>query len=243
MIPLRSGKWAGGDMKKESIKSKGTYTLRRLFPSLDEKEIERLADAASLLRVRKGQNLFISGDTPKSIYAVANGCLKISRETSDGDSVLLRILRPGQIVGIRELFGEFKYSRTVVALRESEVFSIENKAIIDLIQRYPSISVQFMKIFCLEIARLERRIEHDLYRTARARIAGVIMELHQLFSDEQKLSFEPPLSRRDIAELSDVTPETVSRTLAEFRSQGILDVQGSLFHILDEGALQQEIED
>ncbi len=181
-------------------KARGTYTLRRLFPSLNEDDISVLQNNSSVIKLRRGQNLFISGDTPRAVYAVANGCLKIVRESSEGESVITRIVRPGQIVGIREIFGEFKYSRTSVALKESEVFSIDAQAIMDLIGRSPSVSLQFMKIFCTELARLERRIESDLYRSAKSRVASVLQELYAIFAHDGHTGFEPPLNRRDIAE-------------------------------------------
>ncbi|MFZ9519687.1 MAG: Crp/Fnr family transcriptional regulator [Silvanigrellaceae bacterium] len=224
-------------------KSKGTYTLRRLFPALNEDELARIQDSSSVIRLRKGQNLFIAGDSPRSIYGVANGCLKIVRESTEGESVITRVVRPGNIVGIREVFGEFKYSRTSVALKDSEVISIDAQAVMEMISRSPAVSLQFMKIFCNELARLEKRIENDLYKPAKSRVASVIHELFTVFADEGQTTFEPPLNRRDIAELADVTPETVSRAIADLKQAGILETQGSVFHILDANELQDEAED
>lgn len=223
-------------------RSKGTYTLRRLFPVLDETELATIESHSSVIRLRRGQNLFIAGDSPRSIYGVASGCLKIVRESAEGDTVITRIVRPGHIVGIREVFGEFKYGRTAVALKDGEIFAIDAQAAVALIERVPAISIQFMKIFCNELARLEKRIESDLYKPAKTRVAHVIHELFTIFSDEGQASFEPPLSRKEIAELADVTPETVSRALADFRTAGILETQGPVFHIIDPGALGGESE-
>jgi CRP-like cAMP-binding protein len=169
--------------------------------------------------------------------------LKIVREGPEGESVITRVVRPGNIVGIREVFGEFKYSRTSVALKDSEVFSIDARSIFELLSRSPAVSLQFMKIFCNELARLEKRIENDLYKPARNRVAAVIYELFTLFADEGQTTFEPPLNRRDIAELADVTPETVSRAVADLRQNGVLETQGAVFHILDPDELFNEAED
>jgi CRP-like cAMP-binding protein len=169
--------------------------------------------------------------------------LKIVREGTEGESVITRIVRPGQIVGIREVFGEFKYGRTSVALKDSEVFSVDANAVLELIQRSPGISLQFMKIFCIELARMEKRIESDLYRPAKSRVASVIHELFTLFADEGQTTFEPPLNRRDIAELADVTPETVSRAIAEFKQAGLMETQGASFHLIDPAELLSEAED
>jgi CRP-like cAMP-binding protein len=222
-------------------KSKGTYTLRRHFPSLDEAVLRHLESRASVVRLRKSQNLFLAGDVPRSIYAVANGCLKIVRESPEGDSVITRIAQPGDIVGIREVFGGFNYSRTSVALRDSEVFAIDAASVTDLMAQHPALALQFMKIFSTELARLEKRIEANLYTPAHVRVGAVIYELFLLFAAEGEMTFEPPLNRRDIADLADVTPETVSRAIAELRQSGAIETQGAMFRILDPDALMTEM--
>ena len=197
---------------------------------------------SSIIKLKKGQNLFISGDSPRSIYGVANGCLKIIREGQEGETVITRIVRPGQFVGIREIFGEFKYSRTSVALKESEVFSLDKETVFHLMQKTPSIAMQFMKILCFELSQMEKRLESDLNLPAKSRVAAVIFELYRLFCVEGAMTFEPPLNRREIAELADVTPETVSRALADLKKAGILETQGAKFKILDLNSLQNESE-
>ena len=224
-------------------KSRGTYTLRRLFPSIHDEELRYLEQHASLVRLRKGQTLFVAGDIPRAVYGVANGCLKIVRQPSSKETVITRIVRPGQIAGIREVFGDFNYSRTGVALKDSEVFSINAQVLQDSIGRWPGIALQFMKIFSVELARMEQRIENDMCRPAKSRVASVVIELYQLFGDENNSVFDPFLSRREIAELADVTPETVSRSLNELKLAGALESNGQFLSILDLPKLQLEAED
>ena len=223
--------------------TRGTFTLRRLFPMLSERQQADLGEHSSVIRLRKGQNLFIAGDSPRAIYAVANGCIKIVREGAEGESILTRIVRSGQFLGIREVFGDFNYSRTAVALRDCEVFSINAESIKQLIHQAPDISFQFMAVFCNELARLEKRIESDIYRPAKTRVASVIYELYTIFADDGEHTFEPPLSRRDIADLADVTPETVSRALAELKSMNLVITQGTKITLLDPQSLQLEVEE
>ena len=221
----------------------GTYTLRRIFPLVPESDLTHIQRNSSVIKVRKGQTLFLSGDSPKSIYCVASGCLKIVRETESGESVLLRIVRPGQIAGIREVIGGFKYARTSVALVEGEVFALSAEQVLEAIEKSPSISLQFMKIFCNELARFEKRIENDLCKPAKARVASVILDLYNTFAEPGDTTFELPLSRREIGELADVTPETVSRALSDFRQAGALETKGNTFFLNDAHELKSEAEE
>lgn len=220
-----------------------TFTLRRIFPLLVEEDLQLLQHNSLVIKLKKGQNLFLSGDYPRSIYCVASGCLKIVREGHDGDSVLIRVVKAGEFVGMREVFGEFKYSRTCIALKETEVFSIDKEFSVSLLEKNPKVSLQFMRIFSNELARIESRIETRLHKAAKNRVAATILDLYHLFSEDDSLTFDVPLNRRDIAELSDVTPETVSRCLAELKKLGLIEVRGSTFVIRDLYTLEMEAED
>jgi CRP-like cAMP-binding protein len=227
----------------EYKKTKGTFTLRRMFPSLQEKDIALLQENSSVIRLRKTQNLFISGDTPRNIYGLANGCLKIVRESQEGESVITRIVRPGQVLGIREVFGDFKYSRTAVALKDSEAFSISSSIIFDLLGKSPQLAMHFIKVFCHELSKLEKRLESDVYVPAKNRVGTVIYDLYHLFAEEGVTKFEPPLNRKDIADLADVTPETVSRSIAQFKTAGLIETRGQAFHIINLDAFVNEIDE
>jgi CRP-like cAMP-binding protein len=224
------------------MQTKGSYTLRRLFPGLDEEDLNKLQEASNQITLRKGKNLFVGGDTPRSIYAISHGCMKIVRENPEGGSLIVRVVRAGEVLGLHEVFTGTNYIRTAVALRDSEIFAIEIKAFMELVNRRPSLSAYFLKNLCTEVARLERRLESTMFRTAKSRVAGVLFELHGTFGEVGNNVFEPPLSRRDIAEMADVAPETVSRVLADLKVGGILDAQGPVFRVLDLNAFAGEAE-
>jgi len=224
--------------KQQEIKN----ILSTLFPLLSDDDLSYLEDHANLLTLKKGQNLFRAGDSPKAIYGVAHGYLKVIRETYNGESVITQIVKAGQTLGTRELFGDFNYYRSAIALKACEVLSIDKSAIFNLARKNFTFVSQFMKHFCEELNRLDKRIEADLYMPAKGRIAAIIYELYQHSGESETRTFESPLTRRDIAELADVTPETVSRVLSEFKQSGLLKTKGSQFTLLDLTALHPFIQ-
>jgi CRP-like cAMP-binding protein len=92
-------------------------------------------------------------------------------------------------------------------------------------------------MFANELARLERRLESKLYVPARSRVAAVVADLFTWFGEGSGAPFTPPVNRRDIAELADVTPETVSRALSELKSCGAIETKGASFRVVDKAAL------
>jgi CRP/FNR family transcriptional regulator len=63
------------------------------------------------------------------------------------------------------------------------------------------------------------------------RLADIILCLSdRVFKKEV---FELPLSRKDLAELTGLSPETVIRMMKVFREEGLIDVDGKFLKILD----------
>lgn len=224
------------------MQNKGTFTLRRLFPTLSEDALAQLQAQSSIIHLRKGKNLFVSGDSPRSVYAVAKGALKVVRESSDGNCVITKIANAGDFLGLREVFGRTGYSRAAVALRDSEVFAIDANELRNLVARDAGLGSQLLEVLARDLALMERRIEANVFRSARNRVSSVLHSLFGAFGEEGSRVFQPPLSRRDIAEMADVAPETVSRVLSDLKTAGILDSRGPVFEVLDLEALAGEQE-
>jgi len=67
------------------------------------------------------------------------------------------------------------------------------------------------------------------YQSVRKRIAESILRLQRRENDSPNIS----VSRIDLAALSGTAPETVSRTLSDFKDEGIIEKKGSAITILD----------
>ncbi len=221
---------------------KVSYSLRRMLPGLSDEEVLRIQENSSMIMLRKGKNLFVGGDTPRSVYAIANGCLKIVRENAEGGSLIVRVVKSGEVLGLNEMVLGANYVRTAIALRDSEIFSIDMRVLEEVLKTKPQVLLHFLKNMSMEIGKLERRLEASMFKTAKSRVAGVLFELHGAFAEANNNTFEPPVSRRDIAEMADVAPETVSRVLADLKVGGVLDSQGPVFRVLDANAFAGEAE-
>jgi CRP/FNR family transcriptional regulator len=51
--------------------------------------------------------------------------------------------------------------------------------------------------------------------------------------------FVLPLSRKELAELTGLTPESVIRILSRFKSDQVIEIEGKVFRIIDKEKLQQ----
>jgi CRP/FNR family transcriptional regulator len=78
-------------------------------------------------------------------------------------------------------------------------------------------------------------------RPVKRRIADVLLLLHGRRIDGEDWAPFPPvrLKRKEIAQMVGTTPETLSRTLAEFAAAGLIRVDRRRVTIRDEAGLQK----
>jgi CRP/FNR family transcriptional regulator len=117
-----------------------------LFEGLKEEEIDNIAKYFHEREYKKGDYIFFEGDEEPGIYIVETGIIKLTKETADGKTVILRLVTPGEVFGWLVL-GEAKPESTYTAqaLIDSKVLHISNADFFRLLTQYPAVAV---KITC-----------------------------------------------------------------------------------------------
>ncbi len=97
-----------------------------LFSDLDTKSLMAVEHQLALLVLPGGAPLFRQGEAADAVYLVASGCLGVFRH-DDGEGeepILIAEITPGNIVGEMSLLSESERTRSVAALRDSEVWRL-----------------------------------------------------------------------------------------------------------------------
>ncbi|MDP1961093.1 MAG: cyclic nucleotide-binding and patatin-like phospholipase domain-containing protein [Reyranella sp.] len=97
-----------------------------LFADLDTKSLMAVERQLALLVLPGGAPLFRQGEAADAVYLVASGCLGVFRheEGEVEEPILIAEITPGNIVGEMSLLSESERTRSVAALRDSEVWRL-----------------------------------------------------------------------------------------------------------------------
>lgn len=97
-----------------------------LFADLDTKSLMAVEHQLTLLVLPGGAPLFRQGEAADAVYLVASGCLGVFRheDTEGEEPILIAEITPGNIVGEMSLLSESERTRSVAALRDSEVWRL-----------------------------------------------------------------------------------------------------------------------
>lgn len=116
--------------------------------------------------VAGGQTLYRAGERTGRLFYLRAGDLAAFRDAPD--ATLLGVIKPGEVIGEMALLSGSPHSATVVALRDSEVSSLDAEAVFEAARRTPEIMADIARLL---IARARSPQPHGL--RARPKMFGL----------------------------------------------------------------------
>lgn len=156
----------------------------------------------------------------KFIYTIRHGMVKLTNNARNGGSRIVRLLGPGDSIGLELLDGNNGYHHTAVAVDNVDVCRIPVSIIKRNIAKRPSIYTQISHQLQNQLDLADQWIVALGTGTARQRVAHLLLLLDGFFADENGAF--TLINREDMAAVIGTTVETVSRMIAEFKRQNIL---------------------
>ncbi|MCO5222565.1 MAG: Crp/Fnr family transcriptional regulator [Thermomicrobiales bacterium] len=171
-----------------------------------------------------GEFLFFENDVATDAHFLLSGQLKIVRETEDGQEVILRLIRAGEMFGGAGGWGAATYPATAVALDQARVFRLPVQEFARLAGHYPQFALAVIEELGLRLREAESRIRELQVERVERRIARTLLRLANKIGHktDRGIQIDLPQSRQHLAELSGATLSTVSRVLSEWDRQGLI---------------------
>ncbi|TAJ84108.1 patatin-like phospholipase family protein [Reyranella sp.] len=119
-----------------------------LFADLDPEGLAAVERELTLLILPGGAPLFRQGEPADAVYVVASGCLGVFRHQEEVDAsepLLIAEVPPGNLVGEMSLLSHGKRTRSVAALRDSEVWRLAQSSFNALTKHHPEVLPALMR--------------------------------------------------------------------------------------------------
>jgi CRP-like cAMP-binding protein len=176
-------------------------------------------------RVDRGDIVFVEGQPAESVSLLAEGRIRVVRETDDGREVILRLIHPGELFGGAGAWGADTYPATTIAVDSATVFVLPAIEFTDLIQTVPGFALAVVRELGDRLRLAESRIQELQTERVERRIARALLRLAGRSGQKTPDGIEimTPLSRQSLADLCGTTLSTASRTLSAWDRAGILD--------------------
>jgi len=208
-----------------------------IFCHLNDGQIEYINKDRFEVHFHKGEVIFKQGGPLTHIACLTTGLAKIYIEGKDKKNMILKILKPSELVAGPGFAVDYRHHYSVSALADSSACLVDIRAFEDMIKANSEFAFQFIKYRNQKTISLHARLMSLTHKQMHGRIADTLLYLSKEIY--QSSSFETPLTRQDIADMSAMTKESAIRILKELKDDNIIDFTTSGFTILNETSLIQ----
>jgi CRP-like cAMP-binding protein len=161
--------------------------------------------------------LYRRGETATSVYLVEQGRLRLFSFDTEGHSVPLYVVRPGECVSEAALFAD-TYCGDVRAEVRSRVHCFRKERLLEAFRRNPELSQRYMMEMARRFNSLRVRLELRNLRSARERVLQYLIASAPAGTDS--FFIERPL--KSIADDLGLAPESFYRTFTQLISEGLI---------------------
>lgn len=197
-------------------------------------ELKKMINERKSRQFKKSQVIYYEGDKGNGLYLVMSGSIKTTKMAEDGRELMTGIFSADQYLGVQAMLSNEAYSDTATALEDSMLILIPKDLLEPLLNLYPEIGREFIKLLASDIREKEEQLLQLAYHSVRKRMAEAMLRLYKQQANQAE-GFK--MMREDLAAMAGMATETVSRTLSDFKDEGLIDKKGSLITILDAGRL------
>jgi CRP/FNR family transcriptional regulator len=190
--------------------------------------------------IPKGATLFVAGQSPRGVFIICNGRVKLFGVAASGKSLVFRIAESGEIIGLPSTLSEKPYEVTAEALEPTQANFIRREEFLAFLSEHGEAALKVAEILsriyyatCQEVRYL------GLSTTAAEKLARFLLDLkptkgNQLGTDHLLLT----LTHEEIGGMIGTTRETVSRLFANFRRKRLIEIHGSTLVLTNKEALE-----
>ena len=200
-----------------------------MFADLSAENLEAVAEVCVVRSLEKGGMLFREGDRAEGFYVLQSGAISVFKLTPDGREQIICVFRPPESFAEVTLATLETYPANAVALESSTVIVVQRAGFRELIVRKPELSLHMLASMSLHLKHLVQTLQDYKGRQIEGRLVDWLLR----HAPPGGTVVELPVTKKNVAGQLGVTSETLSRTLARFREEGLIRVEGPRIHLLD----------
>jgi CRP-like cAMP-binding protein len=209
-----------------------------LFRHLSGTEFQEISFHKITETYKRGSIIYREGQRMKGFYCLQSGVIKIYKTGFDGKEQIIRFAKSGDIIGYRSVISNEPACTTTEVLNECVVCHIPAELLIGLIKSNGNFAVELMKLTCKELGEANAYLTDIAQKTVKERLAEVLLHLHMEFATDREGVLNIALTREELSNVVGTATESIIRLLSEFKSEGLITLNGRKIKILNMSGLK-----
>jgi len=194
------------------------------FNKLTEEQLSEIDKSREEVFYKKGEVICTEGETIGSFLYLQMGLVKLLITEKNEKEHIISIAKPLDFIGLLSIFSNEKHIYTISAIEDSVICQVD----LNLIKRLMKKNGDFALDFIEKISKVADDVINTRISISTKQLRGRIAYILLYFAEHiyGKNNYELPVSRKEIAQLIDMSTENVIRILSEFRKDKIISIEG-----------------
>lgn len=205
------------------------------FQMLSIEEIELVRASKTQILFRKGDTLTKQGTFTSYVLFVIKGLAKQYIEGEINRSYNLRVIQPGEFVGLSSVFSKSVFNYSSVAITDCQVFLIEKEAIAKVVKQNGVFGFDIIKRYYEHNINLYNSLHNVLFKQMNGRLADRLLYIDGLKAENPEI-FQL-LSRKDLADFAGISTESCVKLLKIFEKDGLIELNEKDIVIVNQNGL------
>lgn len=199
---------------------------------------EQVLAAARQRRYARGETVLRQGDEASSLYIVETGHLGVRLLRPTGETVILAVMGPGDVIGeMAVVSSPHERTASVHALDDVTMRVLRAEEFDRLRRRHPEVNDFLLQVLARRTDRLSRLVAEAYHLPVDQRIARRLLEVGRLFVGE-RMPVVLPLTQDEVAQLAGTTRPTANQVLRGLEGEGVVRLERGRIELHDIAGLR-----
>ncbi len=205
-----------------------------LFSSLTSHELLQILGNIVIKNFKKNEIILREENTSEFMYIILDGEAKVVQSTDSGKEIIMSVHQSGDFFGELSLIDGKTAPATVWATRDSVTAIISKQDFFALLLGQNKVLDNLLRILCSRLRESMKKIQILNFNNAAQRIKMLFLMLSESYGEQSSdgTILKIKLIHQDIADMTGLTRETVTRILDRWRRGGEIQVLKNKFIVL-----------
>ena len=208
-----------------------------LFDKLSDEQLEIIYKGKKSTPIKKGDVIINAGEPIREFIYLVDGLVKLQKIGFKGKEQIISIARPMDFISLLSVLSKDTYEYSITALVDSVVCRIDLNIMRQMLRENGEFSLDILRYISNAADDIINHTYSINSKNLRGRIALLLVEFSEKYFNSNEYTL--PLSRKEIAEMIDMTPENVIRIMSEFRKDGVIKLRSKQVEIVNMSLLKK----
>lgn len=222
-------------LAKASILSKINYAES---PESEDDQLTNLnqlknyfCDEGVLKKYKKDEPIYNQGDHSNSLFLLLKGVVKTHSINANGKELITSLFKADDFLGFNSFDDNIPYNESATAVEDIEIMEVSKKYVKDILKKSQDVSLELMNLLTNDLEEVKQQLLKMAYNSVRKKTAATILQFVSIMDNKNNDSIR--ISRNDLASTAGIAPESLIRTLSEFKKENLIEIEGRNIRVID----------